>query len=100
MSINALEHLVDFTLARGHVVSVFDGGEWCLVASGNRGAILSAIGTVEVAEISISQNGERIGWALVSAAPYAWEPEETVMDTCTRPFMDAWSDKFNRETGA
>lgn len=84
----AYKHLVKHSLAKGCTVSVWDGEEWQLSKSSSYKAIVEAVESVEVAELSIRYQGEKMGWAMVSA--YGLEDDETVIDYTETSFMKEW----------
>lgn len=91
----AYKHLIKHAIASGHVVSVWDGGEWQVKRSTSYKAICEAVESVEEAELRIrdtSENCQMMGWAKVSA--FGLDPEETVIDHTDNEFMNAWSDSY------
>jgi hypothetical protein len=91
----AYRHLVKHALSLGHVISVWDGGEWQVKRSNKLKTITDAIESVEEAQIVIRDSADKkLGWAFVSA--YGLEPEETVIDFGVNEFMDAWYDSYEK----
>jgi hypothetical protein len=90
----AYKHLVKYSLAAGHTVSVFDGEEWAVKKSTAYQTIISDIESVEEAEIVITDSeGRRIGWALVSA--YGLADDETVIDFGLNDYMTEWEETYS-----
>jgi hypothetical protein len=90
-------NLVNYALDNGFTVSVFDGEEWSTVRSTRFNDIIKDIEGVEEAALNIRDiNGHRVGWALVSA--FGLEPDETVVDYTTTPFMNAWEAHYSEVT--
>lgn len=84
----AYKHLIKHSLARGCVLSVWDGEEFAQRRSASFTAIVEAVESVEEAQLLIFKDGVKMGWALVH--PYGVADDETVSDyTCT-PFMNEW----------
>jgi len=93
----AYRNLVKYALDNGYTVSVFDGEEWSTVRSTRFNDIISDIEGVEEAALNIRDaGGHRVGWALVSA--FGLEPDETVVDYTTTPFMNAWDEHYREVT--
>lgn len=87
-------NLVNYALDNGFTVSVFDGEEWSTIRSTRFNDIIKDIEGVEEANIVIRDgNGIKVGWALVSA--FGLEPDETVVDYTTTPFMNAWEAHYS-----
>jgi hypothetical protein len=90
----AYKHLVDYMLAKGFTISVFDGEEWQVKRSTDAKAIDEAIRSVEEAELSIRDtDNKNQGWARVSA--YGLEPDETVMDNTMTEAMNQWDAAYD-----
>lgn len=87
-------HLVDYALAAGHTVSVWDEEEWAIKRSTDRAAILAAVDSVSCPELTIRDRATlpgpicRVGWALIVNG---CEPDEEVADYSMTPFMEAWN---------
>jgi hypothetical protein len=89
----AYRHLVKHALGLGHVISVWDGGEWQVKKSNKLKTITDAIESVEEAQIRIRDAaGQSLGWALISA--YGLQPDETVVDSDAHDFMNEWWDLY------
>jgi hypothetical protein len=89
----AYKHLIDYMLAKGFTISVFDGEEWQVKRSTDATAIDEAIRSVEEAELSIrDKDGNKIGWAKISA--FGLEPDETVMDNTMTDAMNEWDKAY------
>jgi hypothetical protein len=90
----AYKHLVKFALAQNCTVSVWDGEEWQVKRSSSLKAIIEAIESVEEAQITIRDNqGDKLGWALVSA--FGLADDETVIDNTITPFMESWDEAYD-----
>lgn len=84
-------HLIKYALAKGHTISVWDGGEWQVKRSSGYKAIKNAIDSVEESQLRIRDGDTVIGWAHILDQG---QPDETVVDfTCTS-FMKEWDDTF------
>ena len=84
----AYKSLVKFALANNAIVSVWDGEEWQVKRSTGYQAIIDAIESVEVAELSFrDQASNVIGWAQIIPD---LEDDETVADYTMTPFMSEW----------
>ena len=94
----AYKHLVQYALAQGLVVSVYDGEEWQLKKSGDAKAICDAIESVEEASIIIRDADPFIiaytARALISA--YGLGDDETVIDHTDNEWMDEWWDEYKK----
>lgn len=88
----AYKHLIKHSLSQGFTVSVWDGEEWQVSKSSSYKAIVDAIKSVDVAELSIRNGEGRVGWAMVSA--YGLADDETVMDYTETPYMKEWESFF------
>lgn len=80
--------LIKNALAKGYVISVFDGEEWDVKKSKSYKEIKDSIESVEVAQIRIrsEDDGYLIGWAQIIPD---LEPDETVADfTDNEPMHD------------
>lgn len=90
----AYKHLVKFCLNKGHIISVYDGGDWPVVRSDRYRDIIEAIEAVEEASIYIrlSDSEHLLGTAYV--IPFGLEPDETVVDY-SGEFMDAWNESYD-----
>ena len=89
--------LIKNALAKGYVISVFDGEIWEVKKSKSYKEIKDCIESVEVAQIKIrsEDDGYLIGWALIIPD---LEPDETVADfTDNEPMHDLldWAYKTN-----
>ena len=105
--VKAYIHLVDYVLERAGAVSVWDGEEWAVKRSNDRGAIIEAIEAVEEAEVRIygpfpvRPRGPfpvrpRVGRAMV--IPFGVDDDETVTN-CTGgqfKFMKDWTEAFEK----
>lgn len=90
----ACKHLIDYMLAKGHTISVWDGEEWQVKRSTDVKAIDEAVTSVEEAELVIrDKDDKKIGWARVSA--YEITPEETVMDNTITDAMNEWEEAYD-----
>ena len=80
--------LVQRVLADGHVVSVFDGGEWQVKYSADAAAIIAAIESVEQAELRVRDAAARelLLWALI--IPYGVGDDETVADYSVNDYSE------------
>jgi hypothetical protein len=88
-------HLVEKTLADGHVVSVWDGEEYQVTRCASKDEIIEAIESVEEAMIKIhTTNGDHVGTALI--IPFGLEDEETVADYGINEYMETWSDEYDK----
>ena len=86
-------NLINYAIANGHTISVWDMGEWQVKKSTSYQDIKDAIDSVEMSELSILNNkGKQVGWALIIDQG---EPDETVSDYTITPFMDAWEEHYN-----
>lgn len=104
--VKAYIHLVDYVLERDGAVSVWDGEEWAVKRSDDRGAIIEAIEAVEEAEVRIygpaGPRGpadefpvrSRVGWAMVT--PFGVDDGETVADCTGGQFMEDWTVAFEK----
>ena len=97
----AYKNLVNYALAQGLVVSVYDGEEWQLKKSKDAKAICDAIESVEEASIIIRDADPFItaytARALISA--FGLAPDETVIDHTDNEWMDEWSQQYNQTQG-
>ena len=85
----AYRHLVIYSLAKGHTISVWDGEEWQVDMSTNMDEIIDAIESVEEALVKIrSADAILIGKALV--IPFGLEDDETVADHSVNEYMETW----------
>jgi hypothetical protein len=92
-------HLIKYALGQGYTVSVWDGEEWQVKRSKDRDTIIDAVKSVEEAQLRIrDQDGNIVGWALVSA--YDLQPEETVMDYGVNEWMESWYKGYCETTEA
>lgn len=90
--LNALEHLVDYALAAGAVISVWDGEDWGLKRSTDRQAVLTLVYDLDEAKLRFRDaSGTRLGTALVVNGN---EPDELVADYSSTPFLEAWDKQF------
>lgn len=99
-------HLIDYVLERDGAVSVWDGEEWAVKRSDDRGAIIEAIESGEVAELRIYGPAAprapadefpvrtRVGWAVVT--PNGVGDYETVADYAVGQFMEDWYAAFEK----
>lgn len=93
---NAAHSLIDFALAAGHTISVFDGEEWSLRRSTDRKMIIADMEGVDEAQLLI-HSSEDIKDLVIGSANIinGLDNDEIVADyTCT-PFMEAWSKHYN-----
>lgn len=91
----AYKHLVIYSLAKGHTISVWDGEEWQVHMSTTMDAIIDAIESVEEALVKIlDTDGKYIGQALV--IPFGLEDDETVADYGVNEYMETWSDEYDK----
>lgn len=81
----AYEHLVKYALNKGYVISVWDGEEWQVKRSAECSEIISAIESVEEAELKVYNDLKKPTWVWVSA--YGLEDEETLIDYNDNQFM-------------
>lgn len=89
---NACKQLVTFALNKGCTVSVWDGEEWQVKRSSNYKDIITAIESVEEANLRIRDHeGKIVAAALVSL--YGLQPDETLIDSSVNAWMDE-ADKF------
>ena len=86
-------HLVKHAISKGCTISVWDGEEWQVKHSTRFKAITEAIKSVEEAQLSIRLEGNKVGWALVSA--FGLEPDETVLDCTMTEFMNNWDEIYS-----
>jgi hypothetical protein len=95
----AYKHLVKYSLAAGHTVSVWDGEVWEVKLSTDYKTIIDCIESVEEAEILIfGKDDTRMAWALVSA--YGLADDETVVDCTISDYTDGWQAAYDNETAA
>ena len=89
----AYKHLIKYSLGLGHVVSVFDGGEWEVKKSNKYKEIIDCIESVDESEIIIhDKNNKRLGWALIVLSV---DDDETIADNTITEFMTDWEKSFN-----
>ena len=91
----AYKHLVKFALNNGAAISVWDGEEWQVIHNSGYKTIISAIESVEIAELKIIDRytANRLGWAQI--IPFGVEDDETVSDYTITDFMNAWENSYN-----
>jgi hypothetical protein len=85
-------NLVKHAVSLGYTVSVWDGEEWQVKRSESIKAISEAVKSVDEAELGFMEGDKIVGWARVSA--FGLEPDETVMDHSTQPWLEAWSETY------
>jgi hypothetical protein len=86
-------HLVEYALAHGHTLSVWDGEEWQVRRSSNYEAIAGAIDSVEESWLLIrDSNGNELGSA--HTIPFNGEPCEYVADHSYNEYMINWHDEY------
>lgn len=93
----AYKNLVEYALAQGLVVSVYDGEEWALKKSKSAKDIFDVIESVDEASITIIRDADPFittYTALVSA--FGLAPEETVIDHTDNEWMDEWAQQYNQ----
>jgi hypothetical protein len=91
--LKAHEHLVDYVLAQGFTINVFDGEECDVIHSTDRKQILATVDSVDESTIQVyASNHKLIGWALIGWADIILEGDEpeTVVDYGGNPFMELW----------
>jgi hypothetical protein len=86
------EHLVSYALERGITISVWDGEDWPVMKSDDRGLIIDHIESVEEAGINLYQGDKNVGWALI--IPFGLEDDETVADFTMTEFMLGWDEAY------
>jgi len=95
----AYKNLVDYALAQGLVVSVYDGEEWAVRQSRDAKTICEAIESVDEASINIIRNDDpfagAIAWAYISA--YGVGPDETVIDHTDNEWMEEWWQQYKQQ---
>ena len=86
--LKAHEHLVDYALAQGLVINVFDNESFCVKRDSDRKRILAGITSVDSSSIQIRDINEDImGWADIILEG---NELETVVNYSTNPFMKTW----------
>ena len=93
------KHLVKYSLAKGHLISVFDGEIWEVKRSTSYKDIIDCIESVEEAQINIrDKDDNKMGWAHI--IPFGLADDETVSDyTCTE-YMEAWDVFYDKSPNA
>jgi hypothetical protein len=95
----AYKNLVDYALAQGLVVSVYDGEEWQLKKSKDAKAICEAIESVDEASIIIRDADPFItaytARAYISA--YGLGDDETVIDHTANEWMEEWWQQYEQQ---
>ena len=80
-------NLIKNVLKDGYTISVWDGEEWQVKRSNSSKAIVAAVDSVDEAQLRIrDNNGNVIGWALVSAA-VDLDDDETIIDCSENEYM-------------
>ena len=80
-------NLIKNVLRDGYTISVWDGEEWQVKRSNSFRAIVAAVDSVDEAQLRIrDNNGNVIGWALVSAA-VDLDDDETIIDCSENEYM-------------
>lgn len=93
MAKNALHDLIDYALAAGATISVWDGEEWGVKRSRDRDEVLELVNDLDEARLRFrNAAGEKIGWAFIVNGN---EPDELVADYGITPFMEAWDAQFD-----
>lgn len=77
--------LLDEALGRGYRVSVWDGEEWVLEGSTDRGDILQNLGATDEEILRFSEDGKRIGNVFLV---YGNEPYYVISDHTSSSAMD------------
>ena len=91
----AYKHLVKHVLATGGIITVWDGGDEPAESySTDEKKIIDAIEAVELAELIIYKDGEKVGWAQV--VPFGLEDEETLSDYTVCDFFTVWEEMYDR----
>ena len=88
----AYKSLVKFALNNNAKVSVWDGEEWQVKQSTGYKEIISAIESVDIAEVRIrDNNGDILGWAMIV---HDTGEDENVADFTMTPFMATWESQY------
>lgn len=94
----AYKHLVKHVLATGGDITVWDGGDEPAETHCDKyQKIIDAIEAVEIAELIIYKDGEKVGWAQV--VPFGLEDEETLSDYTVCDFFQVWEEMYDRHQG-
>jgi hypothetical protein len=91
----AYKHLIDFALDTKHSVSVWDGEAWAVKRSTDYNEIITAIESVEEAQIRIRDALDNVtmrGWAQI--IPFGLEDDESVADHSVNEFFDDWAKAY------
>lgn len=78
--------LVDALLAKGCLVSVYDGEDWSCKHSNDRAVILDAMGNTDQDEMVVRYAGIKLGWFLLM---YGNAPGETINDYTANDFCQS-----------
>lgn len=79
-------------LADGHMISVWDGGEWQVKKSQSYKAVIDAIQSVDVAEIRIrDKDDNKLGWAMIVNG---LDREEEIADFTDNDYMNKLLDFY------
>lgn len=90
-------HLIRYAKALGHVISVYDGGEWAVKKSTNEKEIMEAIDSVDESNLIIRDAaGNKVASALIVLGN---DPDEEVADCSDNLFMNAWTRSYNADSG-
>lgn len=82
------EHLIDYAISLGFLVSVYDGESWPVKHSIDRYEIIAAIDNVEEATIRI-RNRDHVCLTNVLVIDEGI-PDETIVDYVVCSFMETW----------
>lgn len=82
--------LVDALLAKGCLVSIYDGEDWACKHSNNRAVILDAVGNTDQDEVVVRYAATKLGWFLLV---YGKDPGEIIDDYTANDFCQSIVDK-------
>jgi len=93
-------HLIKYALANNATISVHDSEEWSVKRSTSYKEIKDCIESVDMSDLRIrdKDSKEDLGWAGV-LLERGQNPDESVYDFQTTPFLFAWDRQYKIENG-